>query len=92
LLKPARRQHKASREKIDVEHVPPIVFFFRREQIEKERGEARLPERRGDVIVAGTEPAAAAAMRENNDAQRALRNSEESVQALWLDPHFTGIS
>jgi hypothetical protein len=31
-------------------------------------------------------------MRENDDAQRALRNPEEAVQALGLDPHFTDIS
>jgi hypothetical protein len=52
--------------------------LFGREQIEKEGREAC---HRGDMVVARAEPAAAAAMRENDDAQRALRNSEEAVQA-----------
>ncbi len=65
-LQPRRGRHQAAREQRDVEARLVILILFLRQQIEKQGSHAVLLQHLGDIGVARTETAAAAAVREQH--------------------------
>src|SRR5207245_2452962 len=61
---------------VDVEHGGPVALLLGCEQIEQQRAQARLIQHRGDVPVAWAGPAAATAVREDDDLRRAPGNGQ----------------
>src|SRR6266536_2533653 len=65
-------------------------FFFRREQIEEERGESSLVQSARDKLIPRTVPTAPAAMCEKNQRSRLIDNRQIAVEhrATGRNPHF----
>ena len=67
---PGGRQRKPRRQQRNVEDVAATELLIGREKIEKKRRQAGFAERLRDIIVARAKPAAAAAMREDDESPR----------------------
>ena len=65
---------------MNIEDLPPVVCFFRHQQIEQERGQATLLQHPGHGIVARTEPPAAAPMREKNHTQGLAGKAQRALE------------
>jgi hypothetical protein len=77
--------NKALREQIDVEaevaRAKVDLLFLRGQQIEQQRANARRLKRTRDELIARAVPAAAAAVREEDDAARAGGQTQLSFQS-----------
>jgi hypothetical protein len=84
LLKPPGRIYQSRRKQANIEAEMACIdihgLLFARQQIEEQCADARLTNDARDELVARTEAAAAAAMREEHDASRALRQFERPLE------------
>src|SRR5438094_4183431 len=90
LSQPIRGLLKPLGQQLNVKDFFSIVGFLLLQKIDQERGQAALLENFGDVLVAGAESAAAAAVRKHHDAFRMRRNMQDAIQipsAAW-DPNL----
>ena len=78
---PPRRAHEAVREQLDVEHVRTVELFLHRQEVDEERRESSIVQRKCDRSVPGAVTAAPAAVREDDDAGRASRDDEVTDEA-----------
>ena len=76
---------EALSEKVDVEDIGSVVLFFRGEQVEQQRGDARLVEHRGDVAVSRTVTAAPAAVREQDQRSSVFGDGQVAAESLVPD-------
>ncbi len=83
---PIGRRAEPFGEEADVEAQMPGAnidrFFFAREQIEEQRGEAGVVQDPGDEAVTLAMPAAAAAVSKEDDATRGVRHGQIALE-LW---------
>src|SRR5206468_554400 len=84
LLCPVGRVNKPLCKQADVESMVGCArvnqLLFRRKQIEKERRQSGVVERAGDELIARTVPAAAAAVREKDQRNRMVGQTQVSLK------------
>ena len=86
---PTRHGNETFREQLDVEYVSSILGLVLPQQVDEQRRQAGVFQHVGDELVAGTEPAAVAAMGKGDDSQRLSRQAQnarhDSPPCLDLD-------
>jgi hypothetical protein len=86
-VEPLDRSAQAAGQQIDVEHTAQVGRFRFGQQVEQQRGDAGAGEHLGHRVVAGTAPAAAAAVRKDHHASHRLRHAQQAVQAPMGNLH-----
>ena len=94
-----RRRHRAApidggdqafRPQGNVEHIPAVVLFPLRQEVEQQGGQPGSSERVRDEIVARAVATRAAAMREYDKATRSRRQPQQPCKPQWIDADFSG--
>ena len=90
-IEPANGVDHAARKQRNVEDVRAVALFFRREEIEQQSRHAAFVERFADNLVARTEAARAASVREGDERRSAARNAQGSAKPQRRNNHFAGL-
>ena len=85
---PIRGERQARGEQRDVEHVGAVAFFVGGQEVEQQRRQAGLAQRGGDPVVARAQPAAAAAMREDDQPLGVLPERRAALAGAALRMRF----
>ncbi len=85
LLDPIERLFEPPGQQRDIEDLVAIAGFARQQEVEQQRGEPGLVERASNLSIARAQPTGSAAVGEEDDAARSVRNRQQSLEPQGKD-------